>query len=254
MISQLARQQEFLFALTAALSGVPALLIFEGCLRRLATGTRWQSRFAFTGLLLGGSPSFVGWLARDLLEILSLTGWLTVLWAMLVVWEHGHLRHLSPKFLIELAAAALMLMAGWSLVGADAQWSPVNWVSRGIACVSGEGVYYLPNFPGVVLTLVHPVFFLPLLLLSPLMRRTDFMRIEQQRLMVMILLTAATISGSAILKLSDFMPVYVLILLLIFPAFDRFYAYGFYFLKKKWMALMLGICAAIQVFFTYIYS
>ncbi|MCC7245794.1 MAG: hypothetical protein IT269_08955, partial [Saprospiraceae bacterium] len=196
MISQLARQQEFLFALTTALSGVPALLIFERCLRLLAAGTRWQSRFVFTGLLVGLAPSFSGWMNRGPLDGLTLTGWLAALWAILWIWEHGRLRRLSPRFLIVLAAVILMMLAGWAFVEANAHWSPVNWFSRGIACARGEGVYYLPNLPGIVLTLVHPMYFSPLLLLSPLMRRTDFMRIEQQWLTIMLLLTALMISGA----------------------------------------------------------
>ncbi len=252
-----AGQQEFFFTTNgalrfalAALSGFGVLMLFERCLSLLAVGTRWASRYVFTVLLLGATPVFAGWLARDAWQSVALMLWVFGIWVVLWQRNNSRLRRMVSQPVI-LILSGLLLLAGWRLVGpgwrSEAPWSPANWFSGGIVSVNGEEVYFIYNLPGVLLVLVHPVFFLPLLLLSPLLRRTDFMRIEHRWLMGYVLLMALLLSASERITLIDFLPVYVLMLLLVFPAFDRFFAYGFYFLKKKWMIPILAICGSIQL-------
>lgn len=97
----------------------------------------------------------------------------------------------------------------------------------------------LPRF-----VLLFPIF---CVMLFPLIRRSDFILFEKK---ILFLLLFGHIIWAVFIDMGfhqNFLLDLTLVLLLFFPAFDRFVCYGFYFLKKKWMIIFLFLIFFFQI-------
>jgi hypothetical protein len=129
-----------------------------------------------------------------------------------------------------------------------ADWSGWNLFRRSFVTVNGTLSYFLPNILYVLFyPLLHYGFFPLLGLLFLLFKRTDLSLYSKKIIMACLaahLLFLATVAGQ---NPRYFIPDYSFWLCLLFPAWDRLHAYGFYFLKWYWMRWILGLFLAIQL-------
>ena len=98
--------------------------------------------------------------------------------------------------------------------------------------------------------LMHPWFLLPLPLIFWLFRRTDVYRAPQRVLLMAAVGSAMLAAGIEPRTHSALLPAFSCVLLLLFPTWDRFISYGFYFAKEKWMYPILGGLLLLQIAFT----
>jgi hypothetical protein len=163
--------------------------------------------------------------------------------------------------ILSVAACSVVALPILAIQGYDAQgfwhhsawsgWSVSHWFARAFDTINGRLTYMVPNLLYAFLfPLVHPGFCISLVLLSPLFRRTDVLLLSKRVILVCFCVHGLFLAGFNSQNVRLLLPDYVLLLCILFPAWDRFFAYGFYFLKRKWMIPILGLIAAIQLFFT----
>jgi hypothetical protein len=97
--------------------------------------------------------------------------------------------------------------------------------------------------------LMHPWFLLPLPLIFWLFRRTDVYRAPQRVLLLLVIGTSLLAAGIEPRTHQALLPAFCCLLLLLFPTWDRFISYGFYFAKEKWMYPILGGLLLLQIAF-----
>lgn len=255
-----------------------ALLGFEAALRALSPGVYARSRYTYIFNALALSPAFWA-VVRESPALLSAVG--LMLWAiaffaravdtgqrgwvlsfilviLLTVW-------LSPSLV--LVCAPLMLV----LLSEHPRWRPsaaallvagaVGWVwGRPDAIPSSEEAmvawslrYFfikpdgMPNAAVLWQPLAHPFFCLPLPALLLLFKKTDVGLYVRRALALSLIALMLYFSGLYALVPIQLLPAYALLLLLLFPAWDRFFAYGGYFFPRLTLALM-GLAVVSQVF------
>lgn len=146
------------------------------------------------------------------------------------------------------ALLPLFWQVNWAQHSMWQDWSAWNLFRRSFVTTNGQLSYYLPNICHVLLYPVLYYGFSPFIgLLFVLFRRTDLQLYSKKIVLACLavhLLFLATVSGQNARYL---IPDYVLLLCLLFPAWDRMHAYGFYFLKWKWMRWILGVFCIIQI-------
>lgn len=125
-------------------------------------------------------------------------------------------------------------------------WSLTNVFSRSFSDANGSIHYFLPNILHVLSPLGHPFFCLPVALFFLLFKKTDFHHPSQRILLACTACLLLFIAGLPCQNLRYLMPAYLILILFLYPAWDRFYAYGFYFFKNLTGALIVVI-ALIQV-------
>lgn len=106
---------------------------------------------------------------------------------------------------------------------------------------------WLPNVLYVLTVLVHPYLCMALPLLLLISKKTDLGRPAKKMLLSSLIASLLYTAGLPAPQAIDLLPAYLLLLLLFFPAWDRVVSYGFYFLKNRWMLLILGSVAIVQV-------
>ncbi len=150
---------------------------------------------------------------------------------------------LAPHFLLKMKVPGTPL--DHSLLQ---DWSPLNLFRAKFSSLNGTVDYGWPNLLYVLFPLFHPGFLLPLPLLFFLAKRTDFLLPAKRVLLVCVAVYLFFLGGVPHQNLRYLLPAFALLLLLLFPAWDRFVSYGFYFFKKlTWTLLLLGVTC--QVFF-----
>ncbi|MCC6461840.1 MAG: hypothetical protein IT260_15300 [Saprospiraceae bacterium] len=128
-------------------------------------------------------------------------------------------------------------------------WSLWNLFQRCFTQASGSVCYTLPNLAYLFFPLMHPAFCLTLPALFLLAKRTDAVLYSKRLLLLSLGVYLLFIGGLSHQNLRYLLPAYALLLLLFFPAWDRFFAYGFYFFKRLAYAL-IGLTVVGQVFFS----
>lgn len=124
-----------------------------------------------------------------------------------------------------------------SLVG---HWSVWNFFKRTFHDMNGAATYLLPNFIYVFYPLFHPAFCIMLPGLVLLFKRTDVALSSRRVLTICLVFYLFFLGGFTHQNLRYLMPAYVVLLVLMFPAWDRFFAYGSYFFKKLTNGLLLA--------------
>lgn len=120
-------------------------------------------------------------------------------------------------------------------------WSPANMFCRSFSDANGSIRYFLPNILHVLSPLAHPFFCVPVALFFLLFKKTDFHHPSQRILLVCTACLLLFVAGLPCQNLRYLMPAYTILILFLYPAWDRFYAYGFYFFKNLTGALIAAI-------------
>jgi len=215
-------------------------------LRALAPGVRAESRRSFVFLLLALSPMMLRAGLSSLPDVFSLGFFLAVLAIGIQAKGHSEIRaFLCICFVFLIYASKLYLEnAGqsWSMFAIE------NLFRRQFALGNGEIMYFLPN---ILYILFYPVLyygFFPLLgLLFILFRHTDLYRPPQRLLLGCLGLHLLLVGMAYRQNPMDLLPDYTLLLALLFPAWDRMYAYGFHFVGKKRMYWALVFFLLVQL-------
>ena len=128
-------------------------------------------------------------------------------------------------------------------------WSVGNFFKNTFKGADGTVHYFSPNLFYIFAPLAHPGFCLPVSLLFFLFRKTDFHHPSQRVLLICLAILLFFTGGLPYQNMRCLLPAYSILLLFLFPAWDRFYSYGFYFLKKlTWT--FIGLIVVIQVLCT----
>jgi len=106
--------------------------------------------------------------------------------------------------------------------------------------------HLLPNIAYLLYPLAHPFFCLALPALFFLFKKTDVHLYSKRLLTLSLLVFLAFVGGLPQQELGRLLPAYSVLLLLLFPAWDRFFAYGTYFFPRLAYAL-IGLTALCQV-------
>ncbi len=156
------------------------------------------------------------------------------------------------------AAAAAALLASlpfwWHKGGLEgltgnsllADWSVVNFFKSSFTQGNGTVDYGWPNLAYLLFPLAHPGFCLSLPALFFLFKKTDVQLYAKRLIALTLLVYLLFLGGLAHQNMRYLLPAYALLLLALFPAWDRFFSYGFYFFKKLTFGL-LGLTVAFQL-------
>ena len=161
-----------------------------------------------------------------------------------------------------LAAGALGLLAclpfWWLKSGAPASplahsllsdWSLFNLFKKTFTQASGAISYSLPNLIYLLFPLLHPGFCLSMPALYFLAKKTDIRLYSKRLLLLSLIFYLLFLGGLPHQNLRYLLPAFAILALLFFPAWDRFFAYGFYFFKRLTYSL-LGLALAGQLAFS----
>lgn len=122
-------------------------------------------------------------------------------------------------------------------------WSVEVFFQRTFSNENGLVRYTLPNILFLFLPVAHPAFCLPLSGLFLLFKKTDLILPAKKLLLVCIAADLILNGGLPHQSLRYLLPAYALLLLLLFPAWDRLYCYGFLFFRR----LTTGILVTVLV-------
>lgn len=165
----------------------------------------------------------------------------------------------------KLVLAGLTVFAGtagfsphfWFKKGADENafghslmqdWSLLHFFQSTFSNANGTVDYGLPNVLYLLFPLVHPGFCLLLPGLFLLAKKTDLHRIVKKMLLICMVAYLLLLGGVPHQNLRYLLPAYAVLLLLFFPAWDRMFAYGFYFFKRLTFAIIVAVLVAQVVF------
>lgn len=228
----------FLRGSFTSMSDVPALAMTLGALRfGLDAGEHRNGRALLLAACAGGlailiRPAMFAVLAPLMIWV----SWRTIrrqfLW-----WLGGIL------ILVVFAAVhiwAKMPVPGGMSAGVMHDWSAFNFFRRTFTNASGTVTYFLPNILQLFSPLAHYGFFVATFLLFFLFKKTDLHLPVKLVLVAGMLTYMLLIGGLPVPNVRYLLPVWAISLWLLYPAWDRFYAYGLYFFPKLTKGLLLA--------------
>jgi len=128
------------------------------------------------------------------------------------------------------------------------QWSALHFFKNTfIGNNGGLSSYTMPNILFLLFPLAHPAFCLPLSGLFFLSKKTDLVLPAKKILLVCIASYLILLGGMPQQNLRHLLPAYALLLLLLFPAWDRLYCYGFLFFRRLTTGILVTVLA-LQIF------
>ncbi|MCB9316807.1 MAG: glycosyltransferase family 39 protein [Lewinellaceae bacterium] len=170
------------------------------------------------------------------------------LWRMRRFWGLG---------IFLLVGLLVFLPLWWLKAGAPASplehsllqdWSVLNLFKKTFSQASGTVSYTVPNLVYLLFPVMHPGFCLVLPGLFLLFKKTDVHLYAKRLLALSLLVFLLFLGGLSHQNMRYLLPAYALVLLLVFPAWDRFFAYGMYFFRRLTYALV-GIALVCQLAF-----
>jgi hypothetical protein len=162
-------------------------------------------------------------------------------WALAILTVSTGLLGVLPHFLLKIGSAQNPL--GHSLLQ---DWSLFNFFKADFTNASGTVDYGLPNIVYVFFPLAHPGFCLLLPGLFLLAKKTDIHLETKRALLACLAAYLLLLGGIPHQNLRYLLPAYAVLLLLFFPAWDRMFAYGFYFFKRLTFSI-LAVVLAVQI-------
>lgn len=153
-----------------------------------------------------------------------------------------------------LAGSACLLPLWWlnsgffvlPFQGFSINWSPAHFFQNSFQLDNGQLQYLLPNILYLLFPLLHPGFFLLLPGLFLMAKKTDLLLSTKKALLICISAYLLLLGGLPLQSLPLLLPAYALLLLLVFPAWDRLYCYGFHFFERlTWW--VLGLVLLVQL-------
>ncbi|MEQ1745422.1 MAG: hypothetical protein ABMA02_08355 [Saprospiraceae bacterium] len=221
----------------SALALALAALLF--CLRAIERERNLDS------LGFGGLAALAVFLRWDMAALLALP-------AVALLLELGRRRQWAWLIGTVLIGGAVWVFAFWAQpdrVGSEwREWSLLNFFKSTFERHGYTTPYRLPNGAFVLAPLAHPAFCLTLPALFFLFKKTDVYLYAKRVLALSVLLFLLYQAGVPTQDSLRLLPAYVLLLLLLFPAWDRFFSYGLYFFPRLAYALMT-LTVACQVLF-----
>lgn len=178
--------------------------------------------------------------------------------ALALTLELWRMRRFGDLFALAIAFCLASLPFWWLKSGAPASplahsllsdWSLLNLFKKTFSQASGSISYSLPNLVYLFFPLLHPGFCLSLPALYFLSKKTDIRLYSKRLLLLSLICYLLFLGGLPHQNLRYLLPAYAVLLLLFFPAWDRFFAYGLYFFKRLTYAL-LGLTLAFQLAFS----
>jgi hypothetical protein len=136
----------------------------------------------------------------------------------------------------------LKINANWLPIhhGITQGWSLFNLFERNFMNSDGINSYFLPNGLFVLSALMHPKYCLLLPAILFMAKKTDLITTEKKVLLFCLIGYLLLIGGTTAQAIRFLLPAYAIILILLFPAIDRFISYGFtYFKKYTYFGLIL---------------
>lgn len=125
-------------------------------------------------------------------------------------------------------------------------WSWGSLFSSTFSNTNGTVRYWMPNILYVFGPLAHPGFCLPVSLLFLMAKKTDFHHPSQRVLLLCLAVLLLFVGGLPCQNMRYLIPAFSVLLLFLFPAWDRFFSYGFYFFKRLTWAI-IGVAVAMQL-------
>ncbi len=120
-------------------------------------------------------------------------------------------------------------------------WSVSNFFKNTFVSSSGVSLQYLlPNILFLFSPIAHPAFCIVLPGMFFLFKKTDLLLPAKKILLACIGIYLILLGGIPQQNLRQLLPAYALLLLLLFPAWDRFYCYGFIFFRRLTSWLLAG--------------
>ncbi len=188
------------------------------------------TRFALAALLapLAGAMLLILWRQRNVLGILAMT----------IAGAVAFLPHFWLKNGVVIHPAHHSMVQHWSLLHLfQSTFSNENGIAN----------YLFPNIMYLLFPLCHPGFCLLLPGLLILSKKTDVILPSKKVLLACLALYLLLLGGLPHQNLRFLLPAYALLLLLFFPAWDRMFAYGFYFFKRLTWSILAAVLA-VQLF------
>jgi hypothetical protein len=212
------------FALGATNSGLNSIENNKGAVWAALLGAlSVLCRFALAGWILPLSIA-AGW------QLLKNRQWSSVLGALAMLGLVFSL-HVWIKLPVEMLFTKSQLMS---------DWTPLNALRRTFSTIDGHLFYTLPNGVWLLSVSCHPGLFLFCPGLFFLFKRTDLMLPIRHVLLACMLGYAVVIVAYPMQNLRFLLPLWAMFLLMLFPAFDRFASYGFYFFAKFTRLLLIS--------------
>lgn len=230
----------------SATSEAAALCFFAGSLWCAARYDRKPAALDLAGFVGFGCAAI---LARYAFGVALLP---VGLWVLYRAFQHkawgGIVAVATMPFLFFLLHQWLKGSAGNPLVAhvLTSSWSIKNLFTRHFSNENGFIDFWVPNGVYIFFPFLHYAFFLPLSALFPLFRRTDVYLPRQKVFLFSAVLYALFIGVMPTQTIRYLLPEYLLLLVLFFPAWDRFFCYGFYF-KPRWTYWILAAAVALQL-------
>lgn len=133
-------------------------------------------------------------------------------------------------------------------VSVDRHWSLLYFFQNSFSNENGSVHNLLPNILYLLYPLAHPGFCLLLPGLLLLAKKTDLILPSKKVVIACIACYLLLLGGIPHQNMRYLLPAYAFLLLLFFPAWDRMYAYGFYFFKRlTWSVLVAVLVVQIIV-------
>lgn len=145
-------------------------------------------------------------------------------------------------------AGAAMILHGWIKSGVTlsplqhsmfADWSLRHFFQSDFTNANGAMHYTLPNGLYLLFPLAHPAFCLLLPGLFFFSKRTDAHLFSKKLLLVCLASYLLLLGGLPHQNVRFLLPAYVVVLLLLFPAWDRMVSYGLYFFKRLTWGILI---------------
>lgn len=143
-------------------------------------------------------------------------------------------------------ARALVRWRGGFSENVPWDWALANFFRNTFEQDEQVAAHLLPNIAYLLYPLAHPFFCLALPALFFLFKKTDVHLYSKRLLTLSLLVFLVFAGGLPQQELGRLLPAYSVLLLLLFPAWDRFFAYGTYFLPRLAYAL-IGLTVLCQV-------
>ena len=206
-------------------------------------GLRWienerRSDTVWAAFFIGCAVSVRVGLAGLMIPLALVIGWFLLergKWRWMILAFLAGIVVLSPHFYLK--ADVLTQPFQHSMMQ---HWSVANFFQRSFQNENGLAQYLLPNGLYLAFPLVHPGFCLLLPGLLLLAKKTDVALPAKKAIIICLMAYLLLLGGLPHQNLRFLLPTYALLLLLLFPAWDRMYCYGFYFFKRLTWSILGG--------------
>lgn len=248
----------FLQSGLAALPGMPALALLlahiylSGKAMDNRGGLHGIGAFFLAGLAMAVQPALWPVLIVFLFEAVRETlraGRFAVLIGML------------PALIVALWPFVWVSDQGWNFlteVSGIRQWSFSNWVQSEVDMPVHTGLPHSvasewPKWLYLLFPLFHPAFCLVLPGLLLVLKRTDWQLPFRRTLLISLGLYLFYLAGLPFQSMQLLLPAYTILLILLFQAWDRFQAYGEFFLPRLAYGI-IAVAAAVQLLANIFYA